>query len=85
MLVGRPQGLSEAQRKVWDVGMVDLACAFEEERAHHQRDFQGHGRGDFGAFAMGFTMGPSCSIRRADQCAPCASLTASAEAHQPWL
>lgn len=84
VLVGRPQGLTPAEREEWDAGMADLARAFEEERTRHQRDFSNHGRGSFAAFATGFTMGPGCSVRM-----PAAYvahvLTVLVEAHQRGL
>ncbi|KZV59065.1 hypothetical protein PENSPDRAFT_695474 [Peniophora sp. CONT] len=60
VLVGRPQGLTLAERNKWDARMADLVRAFEEERTRHQTDFKNHGCGAFAAFATGFTMGPGC-------------------------
>lgn len=65
VLVGRPHGLSAAERVEWDSGVADLARAFEEERVRHQDEFERNLRGDFAAFATGFTMGPGSKVRGA--------------------
>lgn len=43
--------------------MADLARAFEEERKLHEHEFGKNLRGNFDAFAAGFTMGPGSKVR----------------------
>ena len=62
-LVGRPKHLTEKERAEWDAGMASLAEAFEEERKRHEDKLGKNLRGDFPAFAAGFTMGPGASVR----------------------
>ena len=61
--MGPPQGMSEEERAEWDAGMASLAEAFEEERKAHEGKFGKNLRGEFPAFAAGFTMGPGASVR----------------------
>lgn len=50
--------MTPEQRAEWDAGMLELAQAFEEERRLHDHEFAKNLRGNFDAFATGFTMGP---------------------------
>lgn len=62
--MGPPQGMTPEQRAEWDAGMVELARAFEEERALHGDECERNLRGHFDAFAAGFTMGPGSKVGR---------------------
>lgn len=63
VLMGPPQGMTAAERAEWDTGLADLARAFEDERSLHEHEFAKNLRGNFDAFAAGFTMGPGSKAR----------------------
>ncbi|VDB91472.1 unnamed protein product [Peniophora sp. CBMAI 1063] len=56
VLLGAPKGLSNDERKSWEAAMAELATTLERLRAENQASFDmHHSRGDFAAFAAGFT------------------------------
>ena len=64
VLLGEPRGLSHDERKSWEQAMTELAETLERLRSTHQESFNmHHSRGNFAAFAAGFTGANGKSVR----------------------